>query len=54
MEFKDHFSEQSADYAKYRPRYPAALFEYLASVTAEHERAWDCATGNGQAALGLV
>ena len=54
MQFKDHFSTQSAAYAKHRPRYPSALFEYLASVTTEHERAWDCATGNGQAALGLA
>lgn len=54
MQFKDHFSTHSTAYAKYRPRYPAALFEYLASVTTQHERAWDCATGNGQAALSLV
>ncbi|HEV7904386.1 MAG TPA: class I SAM-dependent methyltransferase [Pyrinomonadaceae bacterium] len=54
MQFKDHFSSHSPDYAKYRPRYPAALFEYLASMTPEHERAWDCATGNGQAALSLA
>lgn len=54
MQFKDHFSTRSPDYAKYRPHYPAALFEYLALVTTQHKRAWDCATGNGQAALGLA
>ncbi|HEY0407782.1 MAG TPA: class I SAM-dependent methyltransferase [Pyrinomonadaceae bacterium] len=54
MQFKDHFSTRSEDYARHRPRYPASLFEYLASLTKEHERAWDCATGNGQAALGLA
>lgn len=54
MQFKDYFSGHATDYAKYRPRYPASLFEYLASVTKERERAWDCATGNGQAALGLA
>ncbi len=54
MSFKDYFSTQSTDYARYRPRYPGALFEYLASVAAHHERAWDCATGNGQAAIGLA
>jgi SAM-dependent methyltransferase len=54
MQFKDYFSTRSTDYAKYRPRYPATLFEYLASLTGGHERAWDCATGNGQAALGLA
>jgi SAM-dependent methyltransferase len=30
------------------------LFEYLASIAPGHALAWDCATGNGQAALGLV
>ena len=54
MRFKDYFSTQSIDYAKYRPPYPRALFEYLASLTVSHEKAWDCATGNGQAALGLT
>jgi SAM-dependent methyltransferase len=54
MQFKDYFSGHATDYAKYRPRYPAALFEYLASLTPQHERAWDCATGNGQAAFGLA
>ncbi len=54
MEFKDYFSDNSAAYAKYRPRYPAALFAYLASLAKERELAWDCATGNGQAALGLA
>jgi ubiquinone/menaquinone biosynthesis C-methylase UbiE len=52
--FKDYFSKQAADYAKYRPHYPAALFDYLASITAHHDAAWDCATGNGQVALGLA
>ncbi|SDM19605.1 Methyltransferase domain-containing protein [Catalinimonas alkaloidigena] len=52
--FKDFFSQQSATYQKYRPTYPAALFVYLASLTDAHELAWDCGTGNGQAARGLV
>ncbi|HEX8098060.1 MAG TPA: methyltransferase domain-containing protein, partial [Pyrinomonadaceae bacterium] len=52
MSFKDHFSSHSTDYAKFRPRYPSEIFEYLASVAPSRERAWDCATGNGQAALG--
>lgn len=54
MHFKDYFSAQSIDYAKYRPRYPAELFAYLCSIAPGRERAWDCATGNGQAALGLA
>jgi SAM-dependent methyltransferase len=51
--FEDHFSRVSSDYSRYRPRYPAALFEWLASLT-RHALAWDCATGSGQAASGLA
>ncbi|MGB9181682.1 MAG: class I SAM-dependent methyltransferase [Pyrinomonadaceae bacterium] len=54
MQFKDYFSKQAVDYAKYRPRYPVELFEYLAKVAPMRERAWDCATGNGQAAVSLA
>ena len=54
MKFKDHFSGQAVEYAKFRPRYPDKLFEYLASISPRHELAWDCATGNGQAAVGLA
>jgi SAM-dependent methyltransferase len=54
MSFKDHFSAHAADYAKFRPEYPLELFEYLASLLRTRERAWDCATGNGQAARGLA
>jgi SAM-dependent methyltransferase len=52
--FKDHFSGHAADYAKFRPDYPTELFDYLASVSPQRELAWDCATGNGQAAVGLA
>jgi SAM-dependent methyltransferase len=54
MHFKDHFSDRATDYAQYRPRYPKALFEYLASLALDRQCAWDCATGNGQAATGLA
>lgn len=54
MGFKDHFSRQSADYARFRPRYPKALFEYLGSIAPSRQLAWDCGTGNGQAAVGLA
>jgi hypothetical protein len=30
--FHDHFSGGAAGYARFRPRYPAALFTYLASL----------------------
>jgi SAM-dependent methyltransferase len=48
------FSALAGSYARGRPRYPAELFAWLASEVARHDLAWDCATGNGQAALGLV
>ena len=53
-EFKDHFSALAHDYASFRPHYPAALFADLAAVAPGHALAWDCATGNGQAAAGLA
>ena len=52
--FKDHFSKQAADYAKFRPRYPEELFRWLGSIAPSEEVAWDCATGNGQAAVELA
>src|SRR5207253_9835478 len=52
--FKDHFSGQAAEYAKFRPNYPPKLFDYLASISPGGELGWDCATGNGQAAVGLA
>jgi len=54
MSFKDHFSAQAADYAKFRPSYPRELFNYLASIVPSRQLAWDCGTGNGQAAVGLA
>lgn len=51
--FKDHFSAQSEGYARHRPRYPAELFDYLAGLGGR-QLAWDCATGNGQAAIALA
>jgi SAM-dependent methyltransferase len=53
-EFKDLFSTQASDYARYRPRYPSGLFKQLAKACAGHELAWDCGTGNGQAAVALA
>lgn len=53
-EFSDHFSEVATAYAAARPTYPAALFEYLASVAPAHRHAWDCAAGNGQATVALA
>lgn len=52
--FADHFSAQAAGYRDFRPRYPDALFDHLAALAPSRRLAWDCATGNGQAAAGLV
>lgn len=52
--FKDHFSQQAPDYARYRPHYPARLFAWLADIAPARGSAWDCGTGSGQAALGLA
>mgnify|MGYP001287933640 CR=1 FL=1 len=51
---EDHFSRQAFSYARVRPRYPAALFAHLAALAPATGCAWDCATGNGQAAVGLA
>lgn len=48
------FSEQSAQYARARPTYPAALYDWLASQAPARDAVWDCATGSGQAAVGLA
>lgn len=54
MGFQDHFSGHARTYGEFRPDYPVSLFAYLADLAPGHELAWDCATGNGQAALGLA
>ncbi|MEM5788320.1 MAG: class I SAM-dependent methyltransferase, partial [Syntrophobacteraceae bacterium] len=53
MTFKDHFTRTAADYSKYRPHYPEDLFSFLASVCPGRKTVWDCATGSGQAAIGV-
>lgn len=54
MAIIDLFSEQSDLYAAARPQYPQAVYEFLASCLDRRERVWDCATGNGQAAIALA
>jgi SAM-dependent methyltransferase len=48
------FATEAAEYAHLRPTYPDELFEFLATVVASRNVAWDCATGNGQAATHLT
>jgi SAM-dependent methyltransferase len=52
--FNDLFSRGAAGYAAWRPRYPAELFEWIAAHAPARRLAWDCATGNGQAATALA
>ena len=52
--FHHYFGPQAARYREFRPRYPAALFHYLAVAGGGTRVAWDCATGNGQAAVRLA
>jgi SAM-dependent methyltransferase len=54
MPFRDYFSSHAKEYARHRPGYPVSMFEYLASLAPGRELAWDCGTGNGQAALVLT
>lgn len=53
MTFADYFSGVAAAYAAFRPRYPDALFEFLAREAPARDAAWDAGTGSGQAAAGL-
>ena len=53
-QFSDHFGSVSSSYAKFRPSYPAALFDWLASIVPAHDVVWDCACGSGQASLDLA
>jgi hypothetical protein len=50
----DHFSGISSAYARFRPRYPKALFDFIAAIAPRHRLAWDCGAGSGQATLDLT
>jgi ubiquinone/menaquinone biosynthesis C-methylase UbiE len=51
--FQDHFSQVAKGYADFRPQYPAALLDYLATLVPQDSVVWDCAAGNGQASIDL-
>jgi SAM-dependent methyltransferase len=53
-DFAHLFSGHAASYAVYRPKYPPALYDWLATLAPQHEQAWDVGTGNGQVAVGLA
>jgi SAM-dependent methyltransferase len=52
--FHDHFSGLAGVYRDFRPRYPAALFDWMAARSPATDAVWDCACGNGQASVGLA
>ena len=54
MSAPDRFSEQAKYYARFRPVYPSALYEYILDRCPGREVAWDAATGSGQAARVLA
>lgn len=47
---KDYFSGHSKLYVTFRPTYPDALYEFIFRHVNQFDKAWDCATGNGQVA----
>lgn len=54
MNFKDHFSHHADLYAKARPHYPEALFDWIAGEAPARACAWDAGCGNGQASVALA
>jgi SAM-dependent methyltransferase len=52
--FSDHFSAFASRYADFRPHYPPALFDFLATLVPKDSVVWDCAAGNGQATVDLA
>lgn len=54
MAFQDYFSGHAADYAKARPGYPEAMFDWLANRASGRALAWDAGCGNGQASETLA
>jgi SAM-dependent methyltransferase len=49
----DHFSGVSGLYANFRPRYPDALIDFVASIAPSRHLAWDAGAGSGQASVPL-
>lgn len=54
MVYQDHFSQNPEAYRAFRPDYPESLYDFLYQHVIEFNLAWDCATGNGQAAQVLA
>jgi ubiquinone/menaquinone biosynthesis C-methylase UbiE len=54
MDHHTLFNDKAHLYKSARPAYPQALYTYLAGLCSSTNTAWDCACGNGQAAVGLA
>jgi SAM-dependent methyltransferase len=54
VDFIDKFSGHSDLYARARPVYPGTLFDAITHDLPGRSLAWDCGTGNGQAAVQLA
>ena len=52
--FADHFSGHAGRYAQFRPSYPPEFIAHVAAQAPARDLAWDCGTGNGQAAVLLA
>jgi SAM-dependent methyltransferase len=50
---RDLFAQQAPEYARFRPTYPPALFDWLAGVAPGRDLAVDVGTGSGQSAVEL-
>jgi ubiquinone/menaquinone biosynthesis C-methylase UbiE len=48
------FASEATQYAHLRSTYPDNLFIFSTATVASRDVAWDCATGNGQAATHLA
>lgn len=51
---KDLFSGHAKGYARFRPVYPKALYDFIYQFVGQFDTAWDCGTGNGQVARVLA
>lgn len=54
MENATSFGKQATNYAKGRPGYPPALYQWIAENSPASTRVWDIGTGSGQAARALT
>jgi len=53
-QYVNHFGVKSSEYLQFRPDYPDSLYKFLTGLVDKRDLAWDCGTGNGQAAAQLA